>query len=242
MESSSNVGAVSALKTRADELQAEARVAGSPIKRAQALELVAREKGFKDWNAAVAAAKIGVTPVAAQPLPSWMDIDSPLPLQPFRIHLAGDRAYESVSELFRWAKQLDLIGGNIPEEARREMLDVIGGRVPYVFVRDVGRWSDALYHLCDRGYEAIKGVVATREQLAEAGVLAWHDHCGTHSGDDMISVVHDDVRKSRDAVVIKRMARVVANIALLADRLQAERNEDHRNAEDASSSTAGELL
>jgi hypothetical protein len=50
-----------AMKARAGELQAQHSRGGQVLKRGAALELVAREKGFRDWNAAFAAARLTPT-------------------------------------------------------------------------------------------------------------------------------------------------------------------------------------
>ncbi|WP_369339721.1 glyoxalase superfamily protein [Comamonas guangdongensis] len=50
-----------AMKARAGELQAQHSLGGQVLKRGAALELVAREKGFRDWNAASAAARLTQT-------------------------------------------------------------------------------------------------------------------------------------------------------------------------------------
>lgn len=49
------------MKARAGELQAQHSLGGQVLKRGAALELVARERGFRDWNAAFAAARITQT-------------------------------------------------------------------------------------------------------------------------------------------------------------------------------------
>lgn len=50
-----------AMKLRAGELQAQQLQEGQELKRGAALELVARESGFRDWNAASAAARLAPT-------------------------------------------------------------------------------------------------------------------------------------------------------------------------------------
>lgn len=50
-----------AMKVRAGELQAQSSLGGQVLKRGAALELVAQEKGFRDWNAASAAARLTQT-------------------------------------------------------------------------------------------------------------------------------------------------------------------------------------
>lgn len=91
--------------------------------------------------------------------------------------------------------------------------------MPYVFVSERSRWADGMYRLCDRGYDPLMKIAFTREQLQEVGAVAWCDHCGTHSGHDMISLVHDAVRYTRNSVKLKQLARVIAAVAMLADKL-----------------------
>lgn len=217
-----NTGLVFTLKGEAQAMQDAAFARGETLKRADALEAVARKRGYVDWNAAVAAAKTSNSlPAPASPAPraAWLDIESELPRLPMRILHAGDRSHDPIRELMRWAQQLDSIAENVAEEARPQMLGLIGGEVPYVFVSERTRWADGMYRLCDRGYDPFMKIAFTREQLQEVGAVAWCDHCGTHSGDDMISLVHDDVRYTRDRVKLKQLARVIAAVALLADRL-----------------------
>lgn len=217
------------LKGEAQAMQDAAFARGETLKRADALEAVARKRGYLDWNAALAAAKTSAVlppPAAAAPRAPWVQIDSQLPRLPMRILHAGDRTHDPIRELMRWAEQLDSIADNAPEEARPHMLGLIGGEVPYVFVSERTRWADGMYRLCDRGYDPFMKIAFTREQLQEVGAVAWCDHCGTHSGDDMISLVHDDVRYTGDKVKLKQLARVVAAVALLADKLYVAKPRD----------------
>lgn len=226
---SRNTGMVFTLKGEAQAMQDAAFARGETLKRADALEAVARKRGYLDWNAALAAAKTSAVlppPAAAAPRAPWVQIDSQLPRLPMRILHAGDRTHDPIRELMRWAEQLDSIADNAPEEARPHMLGLIGGEVPYVFVSERTRWADGMYRLCDRGYDPFMKIAFTREQLQEVGAVAWCDHCGTHSGDDMISLVHDDVRYTGDKVKLKQLARVVAAVALLADKLYVAKPRD----------------
>lgn len=203
---------VFALKGEAQALQDEAFSKGRALKRAEALEAVAKKRGFSDWNAAVAAAH-------SAPSAPWRHVAAPLPKLPMRILRAGDRNYVPIREIMRWAQQMDVIADNVSEDARVRMLGLIGGEVPYVFVAEHGRWPDGLYRLCDRGYDPLLSMPFTRAQLEEIGVIAWQDDCGPHSGTDMVSLVHDDVRMTRDRVKLKQVARVLAAVAVLADSL-----------------------
>lgn len=209
------------LKGQAQALQDQARAAGGTLKRADALQSVAAQNGFKDWNAVVAAAKagrLGARPGAVAP---WANIDAPLPQLPLRVTLVGDRERAAVVELMRWARQLEYIADRTSDDDNEvgDLMSHIGGEVPYVFVYDQGRFDDRLYHLCDRGYEEIDGVVFTREQLEESGVVAWQDLRGSHDGGTMFSVVDDNLRMHSNRVELKQAARVVASIAMMADSL-----------------------
>lgn len=212
------------LKAQANALQIQAKAAGRALTRSAALETVARRHGYKDWNAAAAAAKADkLVPVEPPPVPfmNWRDVDSPLPHLPMRIESAGSRERATLRELVRWAKQLDYIGTHIPEDDRRDVMSMIGGRMPYVFVRDAHRFGTELFYLCERSYDEMDGVAFTKEQLELCGVAEWHDMRGGHDGYTMFSVVDDDIRMHRDSLELKQAARVVANIALLADHLNA---------------------
>lgn len=207
-----------ALKARAGELQNQAIASGSHLKRSMALEEASRERGFRDWNAASAAAKRPSSGAAQASTFLWRDLDSALPSLPFRIHPGDSRFYHSIRELMRWAQQLELIAETVPEDSRSKMLQVVGGDVPYVFVQNRVRWSDDLYRLCDRGYEPWAGIAFTHDELALAGVIDWEAEHGSHGGGDMYSLAHDDMRTTSNATALKRLARLLAGVALVADQ------------------------
>lgn len=207
--------AIASLKAQATQLQEAARSQGKLLKRGQALEQIAHNRGFRDWNTAKAAAKASPTPSASGA--PWRLTTAPLPRLPLRIHQTGDRTYASIRELMRWAGQLELIS-RLPQEERKDALGLIGGDVPYVFLNERGRWDDGLFHLCERSYDEMDGIVFSREHLEETGVVAWHKHCGVHPGDSF-SIIHDEVRMSTDPTTLKQMARLLAAIAMKADEL-----------------------
>lgn len=181
----------------------------------------AMQYGFKDWNAIAAAAKAGKLGPRPDAAP-WRNIEEPLPRLPLRVTFAGNREHAAVVELMRWARQLDYIGGRVSDDDDGGVGDLmvhIGGEVPYVFVRDWARFKDDLYHLCDRGYDEIDGVVFTWEQLEDSGVVAWQNLRGSHDGDTMFSVVDDALRMHSSRVELKQAARVVARVAMMADSL-----------------------
>ncbi len=215
----SSAGA-SALKLEAARLQDAARAKGTKLSRSAALEAVAKLRGYKDWNAAAAA----VTAADADRSTDapWLNIDAKIPSLPMRIVRAGDPGYAAVREVMRWAQQMDAIADKVADEDRASMLELVGGDVPYVFVQDSHRWPDRLYRLCDRGYEPFANIALTREQLVEIGAVEWCDFCGSHSGSDMVSVVHDEVRHTRDRTRLKQVARLLGLIATLADQLQRQ--------------------
>lgn len=211
-----------AFKARAAEIRAQAEATGEPMKQSAALEAVAKERGFRDWNAAAAAAKARPTAPQPRPQPLWRDLNRELPVLPIRFWQGESRVYEAVQELMRRAKQIELIALNVPKEARREMLTVIGGRLPYVFEQSRSRWGDDLYRLLDRGYDPWKGITMTREQLVSAGVDSWNQEHGSHDGKDAFSVVSDVVGVTSDAEKLRGMARVLASIAMTLDAALAQ--------------------
>lgn len=210
---------VRAMKTCATELQTAAKARGEGMTRSAALEAVAHERGYRDWNAAVAAAKT-TDEARRRPKPLdaflWRDIDRPLPLPAFALYEGGSRMYDSIRELMRWAGQVDLIAESLPEANRPKLLHGAGSEIPYVFVQDHGRWGDDIYRLCDRSYSPWKGIAFTRDELAAAGVPEWEKEHGNHGGDDMFSVAWDEVMATRSATTLKRLARIVAGIGLVA--------------------------
>ncbi len=205
-------------KKRADELQAEAKEAGIHLKRGHALNQAAQELGYRDWNAASAVARtVPVTPLALV-MPSWRDLSRPLPFLPIRLHQPGSPFYHSIRELMRWAQAVDGIAKLESEDSRGEMFTLIGGELPYVFNSDYGRWGDDVFRLCDRGYEEWPGIAFTRDELRAAGIYEWHDHCGVHDGDTMLTVLGDEIRGTSHINVLEGLARTLAAIALVADQ------------------------
>jgi len=208
------------LKREAEQLQHQAAATGGHLKRAAALEQVARAHGFKDWNAAAATAST----VAARQLDrvfAFDLVDAALPDRPMRIYTAGDLAehkiIDAIAELYRWAQQLEFIATKVSPAHRRSALSLIGGRQPYVLVRETARWPDGLFRLCDRGYDPIKGPTFTQSDLDEIGIPTWEDRFGSHGGGSTYSVINDDVCSSRDEVLLRRGARLLTAIAAQID-------------------------
>jgi hypothetical protein len=222
---SSSAGVVSpslvfTLKGEAKQLRAAARAQGQELTQGAALELVAHRHGFRDWNALSAHAAQGGN-INGPALFPWQDVAQPLPTLPMRIIEAHQRpTHLSVTELLRWARQLELIAANVAEENRSEMVDLIGARRPYVLERNLKRWPDGLFHLCDRGYEPFKGVALSDAQLHALGLPAWNEAYGQHGGEDAFTILGDDLRYARSAVMLKQMARLLASIALEADKTE----------------------
>ncbi len=74
-----------------------------------------------------------------------------------------------------------------------------------------------MFHLCDRGYEAIKGVALSEQQVRKLGLPEWNKAYGQHGGSDAYTVMSDGWRTVRDAAMLKRLARLLASIAVEAD-------------------------
>lgn len=206
------------LKAQASELQLQAKARGEVLKRGAALEAVARRHGFRDWNAAAAA--VAVAPMLNTTLPErypFEAVDDPLPRRPFRIRNPGDEVYDQIQELYRWAQQLEFIATKVGEDDRRAALDLVGGQRPYVFVLDPNRWTDGLFHLCDRGYDPLDGIALSLEELRSVGVAVWEERYGSHGGSDMYSVLSDDVVVSSNDVQLRQAARLLIAVALAVD-------------------------
>lgn len=222
---SSPIDVVRACKSRANELQTLAKANGISLKYGHALDQAAHELGYRDWNAASAAGKSVANAVSLSfTPPSWQDLNRPLPRLPFRLHQAGSWFYHSISELMRWAQALESIAQLESADSRHEIFPVIGGKLPYVFVRDHGRWNDDVYRLCDRGYEEWPGITFTREDLRSAAVFQWHEQYGDHDGDDMLTVLGDGIRGASSIEVLRGLARLLSAIALVADHAFARQD------------------
>ncbi len=138
-----------------------------------------------------------------------------------RIAPARDPRRATLNELMRWAKQLDYIGTKASEEDRHHLISNIGGEVPYVFVKDPSRFETELFYLCERSYDEMEGVEFNQEQLEFCGAVDWHNLRGSHDGYTMFSVIDDDLRMDGSRLEFRQAARILANIALLADHLWA---------------------
>jgi hypothetical protein len=151
----------------------------------------------------------------------WARIDLPLVSLPMRFVQAGDEAHETVRELMRWAEQLEYIGTIAPSDQRLELLGLIGGTTPYVFTKP----GDGLhYHLCHGGYAPVKGVIAlTYEQLVASGIVAWHYAHGTHDGQKHFTVVGQNVLETTDPTMLRRAARMLANLAVFVDNWREQK-------------------
>lgn len=83
------------------------------------------------------------------------------------------RRERGVDELRRWATALGVLS-SASGPTLRAMLGLLGQR-PYVFEKNVSRWSDGLFHLVDRGYQEIGEVALTEEQVVATGLKRWND-------------------------------------------------------------------
>ncbi|MCK9687341.1 hypothetical protein [Scleromatobacter humisilvae] len=148
------------------------------------------------------------------PAVPWAQLDLPLATLPKRFVKAGDETHAAVTEMMRWAKQLEYIGSKAPVEERRELLSLIGGTCPYVFTRPEGGRH---YHLCHPGYAPVRGVALTYEELVASGIVAWHHAHGNHDGQKHFSVVCQNVTEATDSTVLRQAARMLANLAVFVD-------------------------
>jgi hypothetical protein len=209
-----------ALKGEARRLRSHAQAEGQELTHSAALEQVARRNGFRSWNALSAHVAEGgrVDNTVAQ-VYCWQRLDEPLPALPMRIIQASQRSrHSNITELMRWARQMELVATKVAEEYRSEMVDLIGGRVPYVLEMSKSRWPDGQFHLCDRGYEEFKGIALSQAQVDALGLEAWNDTYGSHDGGNTFTLVGDDWRHTRKAEMLKRMARLLAAFAVETDK------------------------
>ncbi len=221
---SANPDPAYAFKGEARQLRADARTRGQELSQSAALEQVAHAKGFRDWNALSAhVARSGGLTASSPPVFPWQQVDQPLPQLPLQALKPQElRRHESIAELMRWARQLEFIADKVAPEHRPESMELIGNRVPYVLEQSRSRWPDGLFHLCDRGYEAFKGVMLAAEQVRSLGLPEWNEAHGHHGGGDTFTVLGDDWRRIRNADMLKRMARLLASIALVGEEAPAE--------------------
>lgn len=211
------------LKGEAKQLCAEARAQGQKLSHAAALERVAHRRGFRDWNALSAHIEQGEGIEASVPMTFlWRRLDEPLPELPIRVIAPSEmRRHSNISELMRWARQLDFIANKVAEADRAEMMAIVGERTPYVIEQSPSRWPDGLFHLCDRGYEVFKGIAFSADQVRALGLPAWNDAYGQHDGKYSFTVVGDERRRTRNEEMLKRMARLLASMAIEADKAGA---------------------
>jgi len=116
---------------------------------------------------------------------------------------------------------MEFIANKVDESDRAEMMELIGDRTPYVIERSASRWPDGLYRLCDRGYEVFKGFTFSHDQVAGMGLPAWNDEFGQHDGRGSYSVIGDALRYTQNGEMLRQMARLLASLALEADRAGA---------------------
>jgi len=215
-----------ALKGEARRLREDATSRGQQLSHSAALEQVARARGFRDWNAL--SAEVSKAAVPSLPTPAafaWQRLDEPLPKLPMRIIKADELPrHGSVKELMRWAQQFEFIADKVAEDDRSEAVTLVGERTPYVVEKSLSRWPDGMYHLCDRGYEVFKRIVFSEEQVQALGLPAWNEQYGQHDGDGTFTVVGDDWRYTRNAEMLKRMARLLASLAMEADKVSEPLN------------------
>lgn len=205
-----------ALKGEAHDIAAASRQAGVVMALSAAFEEVAHRRGFRDWNGLSAHVdRGGAVHLRAPGLFAWQDVTQPLPQLPLVALMPDElRLFESVVEVMRWARQLELIATQMPEQSRAEMVSLIGERYPYVLDCDPGRWGDNLFHLCDRGYNAYKGFTLTRDQVQDLGMRDWNRAHGSHDGMLSFTVIGERQSRAKDSALLQRMARLLAHMAI----------------------------
>ncbi|WP_047468734.1 glyoxalase superfamily protein [Delftia sp. ZNC0008] len=120
-----------ALKARAGELQAQLSLSGQVLNRGAALEAAAREEGFRDWNAASAAARLTQTTV----VPSRL-LSSSASERPPAPKDVWDLNRHSTWHLDIWRLMSDFIGPDVKKAFR--------SNPPEYLVSDDLTWLDDL--------------------------------------------------------------------------------------------------
>lgn len=199
------------LKGEARHLVENARATGNPISHAQALERVARQRGFANWNAC--SAHFSDKPMR-QPVPRTLEDFDELedPAFWFSANQMGGLS-RSVGDLSAWARRLDLLADSTDPGAYTQMIALMGERKPYMFERNRGRWSDGKFHLVDRGYEPYKHVAFTEEELERLGFKEWANSRYSSGVDDGYFAMDDQFGRRADPVGLKWLARMLMAVA-----------------------------
>lgn len=209
------------LKGEARQMVERSRSTDAPITHAQALEKVARGRGFANWNACSAHYESDAKPIeptkrveAAGPreLKDFEPLDDPAFW--FSADQVGGALSRSIGDLSAWARRLELLADSTDPAAYGQMISLMGERKPYMFERNPARWPDGKFHLVDRGYVEFKHVAFTQEELVQHGFGRWAESKYCWSGvDDGYFVMDDQFGRNADPVGLKWLARLLMAMA-----------------------------
>lgn len=166
-----------------------AALAGENLSHSQALERVSKSLGYRDWNACQTAATAAdherqqerrATTDVGRSLHGtsnvfWFDdIEAELPETSVGLYY-GHPQRKVIVTLVKSARQLETIAENGQDHTYRALLGLLSDPYPYVFERNVGRWSDRKYHLVARSYKEIGDVALSLEEMVELGAKHWYE-------------------------------------------------------------------
>lgn len=164
------------LKSKARALAAAAKLAGTPITHSRALEQVARELGFADWNACAAHAKAQTVPALPDlpfhpvPVDADLSVDLKLPGGTLKFRSAGSAS----DRLLDWAERVDTLARNSTPDTLPRLIRVLGpGDYPYACARRVAGYTDEFFRVVNRGYQPVERLLLSEAELEELGVKAW---------------------------------------------------------------------
>ncbi len=221
------------LKKQARDRVNAAKAAGQALTHSAALEQVARQLGFKDWNACAAHAsrqEAAVIPAPADTGDALADDDFEelhIPFSP-PWHIGEEKEVrqlrESVTALFTWARRLETVADKAPESEYSAFLGLVDAAIPYLFEQNRGRWPDGLFHLVDRAYIPFKRVAFTWDELQAMGAVTWSDRTASGTSSDGVTVMDDDFRMYPTRAGLKRLARLLVVIGLQVQEVAKTRS------------------
>lgn len=192
---------------------ARAREAGVQLSHSQALEEVARQHGFHDWNTCSARLpRSGEVPRSRY----FEPIEDPLFVMPLTSDREALRVYRAVKDISAWAIRLDVMADNGTDDGFRALLGAVGMPRPYVFEKNRGRWPDGRLWLVDRSYDEFDGFAFSDQELAELGFESWmhSGYCAPGEVGALYPVLDDEFIMQPQYEGMKRLARLLLPLAV----------------------------